>query len=104
MKEYASDWVQKHILDELLAAPSFQAYNNLSDTDKQVPTNRRLLESAMRECYASTDKKLLTWFREVQCHYSSCTAVTVLVHHPTSRMYVAHLGDSHCVIAVPCGK
>ncbi len=44
VKEYASDFVHQHILNELLASPSFQRYQALSTVEKTVAANRKLLE------------------------------------------------------------
>lgn len=98
VKEHASEWVHHHIVEELLHSLSFQRYHAMSQSDKALPANRKLLEQACIEFYSSTDAKLVVWCAERDIHYSSCTSVTVLIHFPTSRMYVAHLGDSHAVI------
>jgi len=100
VQDYASDWICRHLLDELLAAPSFREYHSLSMTAKNLPANRRLLEAACCESYQSADSKLIALFAQRDIHYSSCTSVTVLIHHPTSVMYVAHLGDSHVVAGI----
>lgn len=102
VKEYASEFVHKHILDSLLSSKSFQCFHALS-ADEKADKKNQLLRDAMYEMYAMTDNKLLQWCQEHQNHYSSTTAVTLLIHIPTQRMYVAHIGDSKIIMGKVVG-
>jgi len=98
VKEFASDFVSKSILDCLLASPSFRTFDALSPEEKAAPATSKLLKDTLAECFVLTDERLLAWCRENENHYTSTTAVTVLVHVPTKRLYVAHLGDSKIIL------
>lgn len=98
VKEYASDFVHKHILDCLLASKSFRQFDALSDSSKKGAESGQLLQDCLTETYAATDAKLLQWCRDNANHYSSTTAVTVLIHLPSQRMAVAHIGDSKIIL------
>ena len=50
-------------------------------------------------CYCfKQDQRLLQWCRENQNHYSSTTSVTALLHIPSQRLFVAHIGDSKIIL------
>lgn len=65
---------------------------------KQRSNQSKYLEKAFAEMYKETDAQLIAWCKEREIHYSACTSVTVLVHHPSNRMLVGHIGDSHAVL------
>lgn len=98
VKEYASDFIHKNILDCLLTAPSFAKFDALGDAEKATPEGSQLLKHCLTETYAAVDDKLLAWAREHENHYSSTTSVTVLIHLPTRRLFVAHIGDSKIIL------
>jgi len=98
VKEYASDFIHKNILDCFVVTPSFQKFHALSTEQKESADSGQLLKDCLTETYALVDGKLLDWCREHENHYSSTTAVTVLIHLPTQRMFVAHIGDSKIIL------
>jgi len=101
VKEMASDWVHKNILPILLETKSFLQFHALPAKAKLDSKNTRLLESAVREMYATADAQLIQYCTTNKYDYTSCTSVTVLIHYPSNTMLVAHLGDSHAVIGTP---
>lgn len=98
VKEFASDFVSKSILDCLLTSPSFRAFDALPPEDKCSAETSKLLKDTLAECFLLTDERLLAWCRENENHYTSTTAVTALLHVPTRRLFLAHLGDSRIVL------
>lgn len=98
VKEYASEWIHMHILPIFLKSASFTKFHALSTAQKREPDNQALLANALSETYATADQMLIRWCADRQIHYSACTSVTIIIHRPTSAMYVAHVGDSHCVL------
>jgi protein phosphatase len=98
VKEYAAEYVHKNILPCLLESASFCQFDALSDEEKRSEDNAQLMTKCLSETYAATDRKLLEWCQEHSNHYTSCTSVTVLLHLPTRRMAVAHLGDSKVIL------
>jgi len=101
VKEYASEWIHKHILQILLETKSFVQFHALAAKAKLDSKNTRLLENAVREMYATADAQLIQYCTTNKYDYTSCTSVTVLIHYPSNTMLVAHLGDSHAVIGTP---
>lgn len=98
VKEHASEFVHKNILDCLLKSQAFIKFDSLTQEQKADPANRLLLSEALHQCYAATDGALLEWCRENEIDYSSTTSVTVLIHVPSQRMVCAHLADSKIVL------
>jgi len=94
VKEFAADFVSKNILDCLLSSQSFRTFDALSPEQKAAPSTSKLLKDTLLECFALTDERVLSWCRQNENHYSSTTAVTALLHIPTRRLLVAHIGDS----------
>jgi protein phosphatase len=108
VKEHAAEFVHKNILPCLLASASFNQFDALSTEEKRSDENACLMTQCLTETYAATDAMLLQWCQERSDHYTSCTSVTVLLHLPTLRMAVAHLGDSRIIMgrveAAPPGE
>lgn len=98
VKEHASEFIRKNILNCLLTSKSFVKFDELTTEQKNDPSNRALLSEALTQCYEATDGKLLEWCRDKEIHYSATTSVTVLMHVPSRRMVCAHLGDSKIVL------
>lgn len=98
VKEFASDFVSKSILDCLLTSQSFRTFDALPAEQKAAPASSKLLKDTLAECFVATDERLLAWCRENENHYTSTTSVTALIHIPTRRLFVAHLGDSKIIL------
>jgi len=98
VKEHASEFVHRNILDCFKSSPSFKKFDKLSQQEKARPETNDLLKATIHETYQSTDARLLAWCQQHNIHYSSTTAVTALIHLPTQRMFVAHIGDSRAVL------
>lgn len=101
VQEHASEWVHRNIIRVLYSCPSFIAFAQLTPEERSESKARALLAHAIKECYASTDEQLLEFCRVNDYHYTSCTSITVLLHHPSQTLYVAHLADSHAVVGIP---
>lgn len=99
VKEHASEFVHKTIHQCLVTAPSFRKFQALPKESRLAPANRALLRDAVHQMYMDTDDRLLAWCREHRIHYSSTTSVTALIHIPTKRLFVAHLGDSKIIMS-----
>lgn len=98
VKEHASEFVHKVMVDCVLTSKAFRTFHALSNDAKADPKNNKFLKECMTEAYATADARLLQWCREVENHYSSSTSVTVLIHMPTLQMVVGHIGDSKIIL------
>jgi protein phosphatase len=101
VQEHASEWVHRNIVRVLYSCPSFLAFCRLSPADRADPKSRAIFAHAVKECYAQTDAELLEFCRVHEHHYTSCTSITVFLHHPSQTLYCAHLADSHAVVGIP---
>lgn len=100
VKEHASEWIHRNILEVYLRCPKFLEFHALSPEEKANPDNIGLLEQSMHDCYVETDRLLIEEMRRRQIHYSACTSVTCIIHIPTATMVTAHIGDSHAILGV----
>jgi protein phosphatase len=97
----ASQFVQTHILEHLMATKGFQELQRLQETSDidRLTLERRaaFVHSALYDTYFNTDAALLEECAQTQNHYAASTSVTAFLSGPL--LSIAHVADSKACLA-----
>lgn len=101
VQEHAAEYVKNNIINIMYGTEAFRQFADLTAEERADRANRKQFIHVIAQTYRETDRMLLEFCRAHEYHYSSCTSITIFFHLPSQTLYVAHLADSHAILATP---